>query len=582
MKSTASIQKWVPILQWLPSYEKTNLRGDLSAGMTVAVMLIPQGMAYAVLAGLPPVYGLYASILPLLLYSIFGTSRQLAVGPVAMVSLIIFAGISEFAQPGTERFIQLAILATLGVGIVQTLMGTLKMGFLVNFLSHPVLSGFTSAAAIIIGASQLKNLFGLQMPGSMPVLDTITTAIVSLPGANISTALIGIGSVALIIGLKKWKKSFPSALVVVLIGTALVAWLDLDQNGVAIVGDIPRGFPAFTSPDFNLQDVLSLMPVILVISLVGYMESIAIAKSIANRRQYKIDSNQELIGLGMANVGGAFFQSFPVTGGLSRTAVNDQAGAETPLAAIISAGLVALTVAFLTPLFYYLPQAVLAAIIIVAVSSLFDLHAMKVLWKTDRRDLVLLMVTFIATLSLGIETGIAIGVVLSLVIVIYNSTKPHSAELGQLVDTENYRNLDRYPEALKRDDIIVFRYDSPLYFASSNYFLDRVQELVQTRNTAPKLFIFDAASVNFIDSTGMHSLEELLKFLEKKGIGFAIAGVIGPVRDKLKQSGLMTHIGMDNFFFDVAEAVKHFDEGRDRAVNSRPNSASYHPAQSNF
>ncbi len=581
MNATASIRKWAPILQWLPSYEKSNLRGDLSAGMTVAVMLIPQGMAYAVLAGLPPVYGLYASILPLLLYAVFGTSRQLAVGPVAMVSLIIFAGISEFAQPGTERFIQLAILATLGVGVIQTMMGTLKMGFLVNFLSHPVLSGFTSAAAIIIGASQLKNLFGLQIPGSMPVLDTITTAVINLPNANLATALIGIGSVILIIGLKKWKKSFPSALVVVLIGTGIVALLDLNLHGVAIVGDIPKGFPAFSSPEFNVQDLISLMPVILVISLVGYMESIAIAKSIANRRQYKIDSNQELIGLGMANIGGAFFQSFPVTGGLSRTAVNDQAGAETPLAAIISAVVVAFTVAFLTPLFYYLPQAVLAAIIIVAVSSLFDSHAMKVLWKTDRRDLALLLVTFISTLSLGIETGIAIGVILSLVIVIYNSTKPHSAELGRLEQTENYRNLDRYPEAVKREDVIVFRYDSPLYFASSNYFLDRVQELVQTRNTTPKLFILDAASVNFIDSTGMHSLEELLKFLDKKGIKFAIAGVIGPVRDKLKQSGIMTQIGMNNFFFDVAEAMRSFDLGHDQSERDRTTNVSYHPAQAN-
>lgn len=581
MNATASIRKWAPILQWLPSYEKSNLRGDLSAGMTVAVMLIPQGMAYAVLAGLPPVYGLYASILPLLLYAVFGTSRQLAVGPVAMVSLIIFAGISEFAQPGTERFIQLAILATLGVGVIQTMMGTLKMGFLVNFLSHPVLSGFTSAAAIIIGASQLKNLFGLQIPGSMPVLDTITTAVINLPNANLATALIGIGSVILIIGLKKWKKSFPSALVVVLIGTGIVALLDLNLHGVAIVGDIPKGFPAFSSPEFNVQDLISLMPVILVISLVGYMESIAIAKSIANRRQYKIDSNQELIGLGMANIGGAFFQSFPVTGGLSRTAVNDQAGAETPLAAIISAVVVAFTVAFLTPLFYYLPQAVLAAIIIVAVSSLFDSHAMKVLWKTDRRDLALLLVTFISTLSLGIETGIAIGVILSLVIVIYNSTKPHSAELGRLEQTENYRNLDRYPEAVKREDVIVFRYDSPLYFASSNYFLDRVQELVQTRNTTPKLFILDAASVNFIDSTGMHSLEELLKFLDKKGIKFAIAGVIGPVRDKLKQSGIMTQIGMNNFFFDVAEAMRSYDLGHDQSERDRTTNVSYHPAQAN-
>ena len=558
MQGLSEFKKWVPIAQWLPLYERTNLKGDLSAGITVAVMLIPQGMAYSVLAGLPPVYGLYASIIPLIIYALFGTSKQLAVGPVAMVGLIVLAGVSEFATPGSPEFIQLAILAALGVGIVQALMGFMRMGFLVNFLSHPVLSGFTSAAAIIIGASQLKGLLGIDMPGSLTVIETLWMVLTKIEHANTFTALVGIGSVALILALKKWNKAFPSALAVVLLGTIAVILFGLNDLGVKIVGDVPKGFPAFLTPSVNVADLTKLLPMILVISLVGYMESIAIAKAIANRRKYKIDSNQELIGLGFANIVGSFFQSFPVTGGLSRTAVNDQAGAETPLAAILTSILIALTVAFLTPLFYYLPTSVLAAIIIVAVSSLFDIKAMKHLCETDRRDLVLLTVTFLTTLFLGIEDGIALGVILSLVIVIYNSTKPHTAELGQLEDSDNYRNIERYSNAKIHDDVIIFRYDSPLYFASSNYFLDAAQKLIQKREIKPRLFVLDASSINFLDSTGVHSLEELLKYLSSTGIEFSIAGAIGPVRDMLKKGGIMAHIGINRFYFDVAEAISDY------------------------
>ncbi|HAC16775.1 MAG TPA: sodium-independent anion transporter [Bacteroidetes bacterium] len=553
-----TLKKWVPIIQWLPQYEKTSLKGDLSAGLTVAVMLIPQGMAYSVLAGLPPVYGLYASIIPLIIYAIFGTSKQLAVGPVAMVGLIVFAGVSAFATPGSPEFIQLAILAALGVGVVQALMGFMRMGFLVNFLSHPVLSGFTSAAAIIIGASQLKSLLGIDMPGSLTVVETFGMTISKIGSANFYTAIIGVGSVIMIMLLKKWNKAFPSALAVVFLGTISVIVFGLNELGVRIVGEVPKGFPAFLTPSIDIDSLIKLLPMILVISLVGYMESIAIAKAIANRRKYKIDSNQELIGLGFANIVGSFFQSFPVTGGLSRTAVNDQAGAETPLAAILSAILIAITVVFLTPLFYYLPNSVLAAIIIVAVSSLFDIKAMKHLWNTDRLDLGLLTVTFLTTLFLGIEVGIGIGVILSLVIVIYNSTKPHFAELGQLEESDNYRNVERYKNAVIHEDVLIFRYDSPLYFASSNYFLDTTQKLIRNRATAPKLFVLDASSINFLDSTGLHALEELLKFLSSNGIEFSIVGAIGPVRDMLKKCGIMSHIGVNRFYFDVAEAVDDF------------------------
>ncbi len=575
MQTSTSLTRWIPILSWLPSYKSNFLKGDLTAGITVAVMLIPQGMAYAVLAGLPPVYGLYASTIPLILYSIFGTSRELAVGPVAMVSLIVFAGIGAIAEPGSDRFIQLALLATLGVGVVQLMMGAFRMGFLVNFLSHPVLSGFTSAAAIIIGASQIKSLLGLDMPGSMPVLETLYTAVIQLGTLNIPTALIGIGSVVTIIAIRSWKKAFPSALVVVIIGTAIVSILGLETLGVAIVGTVPVGFPSLTVPAFSMDDLTQIIPVVLVISLVGYMESIAIAKAIANKKQYKVDSNQELIGLGAANIGGAFFQSFPVTGGLSRTAVNNQAGAETPLAAIISAILVALTVAFLTPLFYFLPKSVLAAIIIVAVSTLFDVNAMKHLWHTDRRDLALLLITFAATLFLGIEDGIALGVIMSLVIVIYNTTKPHTAELGRLGNSDNYRNLDRYQEAKTDPDLVIFRFDSPLYFASSNAFLDQSTALIKLRDPKPACFILDASSINFLDSTGIHALEELIKQLHSQNIKLAVAGAIGPVRDMLKQSGIMDNIGSEKFFFDVAEAVAHRDRKHVEADT-------HNAAQSNF
>lgn len=555
MQTSTSLKRWIPILSWLPSYKSSFLKGDLTAGITVAVMLIPQGMAYAVLAGLPPVYGLYASTIPLILYSIFGTSRELAVGPVAMVSLIVFTGIGAIAEPGSDRFIQLALLATLGVGVVQLLMGAFRMGFLVNFLSHPVLSGFTSAAAIIIGASQIKSLLGLDMPGSMPVIETLYTAVLQLGTMHVPTALIGVGSVATILALRSWKKAFPSALVIVIAGTTIVSIFGLETAGVGIVGTVPVGFPSLTVPAFTMDDLTQILPVVLVISLVGYMESIAIAKAIANKKQYKVDSNQELIGLGAANIGGAFFQSFPVTGGLSRTAVNNQAGAETPLAAIISAILVALTVAFLTPLFYFLPKSVLAAIIIVAVSTLFDVKAIKHLWHTDRRDLALLLITFAATLLLGIEDGIALGVIMSLIIVIYNTTKPHTAELGRLGDSYNYRNIERYQAARIDPELVIFRFDSPLYFASSNAFLDQSTSLIKLRDPKPSCFILDASSINFLDSTGIHALEELIKQLHAQDIKLAIAGAIGPVRDMLKQSGVMDLIGSEKFFFDVAEAV---------------------------
>jgi len=558
------LSRFFPITETLRNYDSGLFKGDLNAGVTVGIMLIPQGMAYAILAGLPPVYGLYASIVPLVIYALFGTSRQLAVGPVAMVSLLIVAGVGNFTEVGSAQFIQLAILTALGVGIVQFLMGVFRMGFLVNFLSHPVLSGFTSAAALIIGASQIKNLTGLELSSTKQVEQIIIETVQRFAEIEPITAAIGIGSIAAIVLIRKWKRTFPSALIVVVVGTLLTALFGLNERGVAIVGDIPTGLPAFSLEFLNLSDVQILIPTILIISLVSYMESIAVAKAIANKHGYKVDANQELMALGAANIGGSLFQAFPTTGGFSRTAVNDQSGANTTIASIISAAIIALTVLFLTPLFYYLPSAVLAAIIMVAVAGLFDAAEIKYLWKTDRRDLSMLLVTFFATLALGIEEGIAVGVVLSLVLVIYSSTKPHSAELGQLGSTKNFRNINRYEEANREDEILIYRYDSSLYFANVEHFQDSLFSKIEQRGEKLELVILDASAIHSIDSTGVHVLSEVIKDLRQRRIAFFIAGAIGPVRDKLKKCGIQESMGEENFFFDVSGAVAYYKDMPER------------------
>lgn len=568
------LSNFIPAFDWVQNYSQKKFKGDLNAGITVGIMLIPQGMAYAVLAGMPPVYGLYAAIVPLILYAILGTSGQLAVGPVAMVSLLIVAGVGEFTEIGSDRFIQLAIMTALGVGIFQFLMGLFRMGFIVNFLSHPVLSGFTSAAALIIGASQIKGLLGIDLPRTNYVHEIIIGAVEKFSEIDLFTTLIGIGSIAVIILIKKWKRTFPSALIVVFLGTLVTAVFGLNEYGVSIVGEIPEGLPSFHLVEFSWADFQLLIPTILVISLVGYMESIAVAKAIANKHGYKVDANQELIGLGAANIGGSFFQSFPVTGGFSRTAVNDQAGANTGMASIISAIIIGLTVLLLTPLFYYLPSAVLAAIIIVAVAGLFDAHEMKVLWKTDRKDLAMLAVTFAATLIFGIEEGILVGVIISLVAVIYSSTQPHSTELGQLGSTGNYRNINRYKEASVHGDVLIYRFDSQLYFANVEYFRENLDEHIAQKRDNLKLVILDASAIHYIDSTGIHTLRELIKDLKIRGIELYIAGAIGPVRDKLKVCDIVETMGKNNFFFDIPGALTHYKEGES-------NIGKYSPLQAN-
>ncbi|RME96819.1 MAG: solute carrier 26 family protein [Bacteroidetes bacterium] len=558
-----NLKSYLPILEWIKTYNKDTFKRDLIAGLTVGVMLIPQGMAYAMLAGLPPIYGLYASTLPLIIYAILGTSRQLAVGPVAMVSLLTASGIGVMAEAGTATYISLAIALAALVGLIQFLLGVLRLGFLVNFLSHPVISGFTSAAALIIGLSQLKHLLGIDLARSHHIHEIILQAVEQFGNLNWPTVGIGVGGILLIIVVKKINKAIPGSLLAVLFSILAVWALGLTDAGIAIVGEIPRGLPTFNLPTFSWETTWALLPTALAISLVSFMESIAVAKAIqAKHKNYQVVPNQELIALGLANLGGALFQSYPVTGGFSRTAVNDQAGAKTGLASVISAVLIILTLLFLTPLFYYLPKAILASVIMVAIFGLIDWKEPLHLWKTDRSDFWMLIATFIGTLTLGIESGIGLGVVLSLAMIIYETTRPHMVRLGQVPDTPFYRNVERFENMSERPDTLIVRFDARLYFANIQFFQDKLAEWIAQKGDQLQTIIINAEGMNSLDSSALHLLEEIVKEQRAKGRNVFFSGVKGPVRDLLVRAGLFAKIGADNFFMTVQEAVDYHVENR--------------------
>ncbi len=554
-------KQFLPALDWLPRYKNEQLKGDLSAGLTVGVMLIPQGMAYAMIAGLPPIYGLYASTIPLILYAFLGTSRQLAVGPVAMVSLLTAAGIGALAESGSETYIALAIALALFVGLIQLALGISRMGFLVNFLSHPVISGFTSAAALVIGLSQLKHLLGINLGRSEHIHEIVIEAVQRIAETNVITLVIGILGIVAILGLKKLSKAIPGQLVAVALGILAVWGLGLTEQGVKILGEVPKGLPSLAAPAFNLEIFNSLLPIALAIALVSFMESIAVAKAIqAKHKNYKVDANQELVALGLANIGGSFFQAYPTTGGFSRTAVNDQAGAKTGMSSIISALLIALTLLFLTPLFYYLPNAILASVIMVAVFGLIDIKEPLHLWKADRSDFWMLIITFIGTLALGIEQGILIGVALSLGIIIFRTTMPHFAVMGKLPGKPHYKNVNRFGDLEVRPDVLIMRFDARLYFANVNYFKEKIEQQIEEKGPALKLFVLDANSLNGIDSSGMHALEEIHDYCQALGITFYMASVKGPVRDLLSKAGLVGEFEESHFFMRIQHAIDYFDQ----------------------
>jgi len=556
------IKKIIPILEWLPNYTSSRFRGDFIAGITVGIILIPQGIAYALIAGLPPIYGLYTALVPQIIYAIFGSSRQVAIGPVAMDSLIVAAGVSTLALAGTDSYIEIAILLAFMVGAFQLLMGIFRLGFIVNFLSRPVISGFTSAAALIIGFNQFRNLFGVDFTRSNQIQDVAIDIWKHISELDIPTTIIGFSAALIIIVSRKVNKKIPNALLVVILGIVTVKYFGGTFESVAIIKEVPSGLPSFGVPEIDIDQLKELMPIALTLVLVGFLETISIGKSLeAKQDEYRIRPNQELVALGIGNMVGSLFKAYPSTSSFSRSAINQESGATTGMAALVSVGMVIVTLLFLTPVFYYLPKAVLAAIIIVAVFGLVNIKDGIHLWKTNNLDFWLLFTTFVSTLFLGIEYGIFAGVGLSMIILIFRTSNPYIAVLGAVPDSDFYKNSERFCNVVLEDDILVIRFDAQLFFANSSYFRDNLDQLADKKGAALKLIVIDAESINRVDSTGTEMLMERISYYQKKGIIFYLAGVKGPVRDSLFRAGILNRIDINHFFMNIYTAVKFYRTG---------------------
>ncbi|MCO4848333.1 MAG: sulfate permease [Yoonia sp.] len=549
------LARYLPILEWGRTYDRLTLTNDLVAAVIVTIMLIPQSLAYALLAGLPPEMGLYASMLPIVLYAIFGTSRALAVGPVAVVSLLTAAAVSKVAIPGTSEYIVAAITLAFLSGAILLVLGFLRLGFLANFLSHPVIAGFITASGIIIAASQLKNILGIDASGHN-LLEIIVSLLEHLGEVNWITAIIGVATTAFLFWVRKGllplliklglnvrtagivAKAGPVAAIVV---TTLAVWgLSLAERGVKIVGDVPTGLPPLSLPSFSMDLWSSLIVSAVVISIIGFVESVSVAQTLAAKNRQRIDPDQELIGLGAANIGAAFTGGFPVTGGFSRSVVNYDAGASTPAAGAYTAIGLGVASLFLTPLIFHLPKATLAATIIVAVLSLVDFSILKKTWQYSKSDFAAVAVTMAMTLLVGVELGVTTGVAISILIHLFKTSRPHMAIVGQVPGTEHYRNVLRH-KVIVDQSVLTIRVDESLYFANTRALEDRIYDEVAMQ-TDLKHVILMCSAVNAIDMSALESLEAINARLKLGGVDFHLSEVKGPVMDRLQRSGFLEHL----------------------------------------
>lgn len=539
----------LPILGWLRAYSREDFGPDLVAGLTTAVMLVPQAMGYALLAGLPPMHGLYASLAPILAYVVLGTSRHLAVGPVAMDSILVAASVGAIAALGTEQYVVLAAVLGLMVGAVQAGLGFLRAGFVVNFLSRPVVMGFTAAAALIIAASQVEHLLGVQLPRTHHVHRVVGDAIRGVSEWSWPTLAIGGTAIATLAVCKRRWPRFPAALAVVAAATVVVWAMGLSARGVQIVGHVPAGLPGFGIPTVDSSMLMLLLPAASTIALVSFMEAISVGQVFAQAHRYDILPNRELIALGFANLAGGLTGGYPIAGGLSRTAVNARAGAKTQMAALITSAMVAITLLAFTPAFFYLPKAALSAIIVSAVASLIDLRGAAKVYRVKRTDFYLLVLTFLATLSVGIQWGILVGVGASVVLFLVRTTRPHFALLGRIPESQTYLNVARHPHAETVPGIILVRIDAQFYFGNVSFLKETVRRLVSESEVPVRFFVLEAAGVNQLDSAAAATLEELDQELAAQGIRLVLTRVKGPVRDVLHRAGLLEKLAAEGRIF---------------------------------
>ncbi len=561
------IQALLP--KWLRHYRRDWLSGDLTAGLIVTVMLIPQSLAYAMLAGLPPEVGLYASILPLLAYALLGSSMTLAVGPVAVASLMTASSLTPLVAPGSPEYLSMAMMLALLSGVMLMVAGFLRLGFLAWFLSHPVISGFISGSAVLIAIGQLKYLLGIKFTSS-GVLSTIDGLIRRLPETNIVTAGIGIAALVFLFFARTQlarllkKAGVPASaaelvtklapMAAVILSTAVVASLDLNENAqVSIVGQVPAGLPTLSLSFPGWEALNALWVPALLISLVGFVESVSVAQSLAMKRAQRIQPDRELLGIGAANIASALSGGFPVTGGFARSVVNFSAGANTPAAGVISAVMMSAVLIGLTSWFYYLPHAVLSATIIVAVLGLIDIHTLKEAWQYDKADAIALLLTFSGVIMFGVEEGIVIGVALSLAVLVWRSSHPHMAVVGRVPGTEHFRNIERH-QVETLPELVALRIDESIYFANAQLLEEKIESLLQQQpGTRHVLLILSA--VNQLDTTGLGMLTELEKSLSARRITLHFSEIKGPVLDRLRGTSLGAQM-KDRIYLSTHQAFK--------------------------
>ncbi len=562
----------MPILDWGRTYNRSALSNDLIAAFVVTIMLIPQSLAYALLAGLPPETGIYASIAPIVLYAVFGTSRALAVGPVAVVSLLTTSALGQVVAQGTAGYVVAALTLAFLSGGFLVLLGVLRLGFLANFLSHPVIAGFITASGILIATSQLKHILGVSAHGhTLP--EMVTSLYAHLSEINWITLLIGVSAAGFLFWVRSNLKPLLKQLgtgpvltdflakggpVVAVVATTVAVWMfNLGEKGVRIVGDVPQSLPPLTMPGFSSELVGSLLIPAILISIIGFVESVSVAQTLAAKKRQRIDPDQELIGLGAANLGAAFSGGFPVTGGFSRSVVNYDAGAETPAAGIFTAIGLAIAAVALTPLVYFLPNATLAATIIVAVLSLVDFSILKKTWKYSLTDFIAVAMTILLTLGLGVEIGVGAGVATSVFLHLYKTSRPHVAEVGLVPGTQHFRNIYRHEVEIK-PSLLTLRVDESLYFANARFLEDLIQSRVTEGCTIRQVVLMFSA-VNEVDYSALESLEAINARLKDMGVGFHLSEVKGPVMDRLKRSHLINDLNGE-VFLSQFDAWNKLDE----------------------
>jgi len=566
-----NFRKYFPILTWGRDYNRSAFSNDLIAAVIVTIMLIPQSLAYALLAGLPPEAGIYASIAPIILYAIFGTSRALAVGPVAVVSLLTASAIGQVAEVSTAGYAVAALTLALLSGGFLVLLGILRLGFLANFLSHPVIAGFITASGILIATSQLKHILGISAHGhTLPQM--LSSLFEHIGQTNWMTVALGITATAFLFWVRKGLKPFVESLgasptladvatkagpVAAVVATTLAVWVfGLDAQGVKIVGDVPQSLPPFTMPGFSPDLIQALLIPAILISVIGFVESVSVAQTLAAKKRQRIDPNQELIGLGAANIGAAFTGGYPVTGGFSRSVVNYDAGAETPAAGAYTAIGLAIAAMALTPLVYFLPNATLAATIIVAVLSLVDFSIIKKTWNYSKSDFAAVAATILLTLCMGVEIGVASGVLISIFLHVIKTSRPHVAEVGLMPGTQHFRNIDR--QKVETDPTLVsLRVDESLYFINARFLEEMILERVTTSSEIKHVVLMFSA-VNEVDYSALESLEAVNETLTSMGVQLHLSEVKGPVMDRLQQTHLLDKLNGRIFLsqYDAWEAIK--------------------------